>query len=79
MTLRRSNIEKSIRNQKEQCRAEAFAYLRKAAEDTIFYVGMGSVIKRDLATKYGLTLDEVMGILSVAAVNLVDKIRELEV
>lgn len=50
--------------------------LKQNAVDCTFYVASGKVLRRDLAAKYGLTEDEVSGLLSVEACKLVDHIRE---
>lgn len=70
-------VEKIIHNQAEKCRIASHNYLRKAAEETIFYVALGRCLKREMAEKFGITEEQAGNILSVVAVGLVDKIRSL--
>jgi uncharacterized protein YidB (DUF937 family) len=50
--------------------------LKQNAVDCIFHVANGKALRRDLAEKFGLTEDEVSGLLAVEACKLVDHIRE---
>lgn len=61
----------------EACEREAREYLRKTAEESIYYVALGKCLKREMAEKFGLTEDQVGGILSKVACKLVDEIRAL--
>lgn len=72
-----SSVNKASHTQEMKCEMEARAYLAKAAEETVFYVALGRVYRLDLAAKFGLTEQNVGGILSKAAVKLVDEIRAL--
>ncbi len=61
----------------DKIEAEMFAYLSKAAQETIFYIALGKCLRRELADKYGLTEEHTGGLLSKVAVKLVDQIRSL--
>ncbi len=61
----------------DKLQREAFEYLKKASEETIFYIVLGKCLRRELAEKYCLTEDHAGGLLSRVAVNLVDAIKEL--
>lgn len=60
-----------------QCEAAARAYLKQAAEETIFYVALGNAMKKEFAAKHNLTERQAEGLISKAAVRLVDQIRAL--
>lgn len=68
----------TISERKAKMYAEVFAYLRKEAEDWIYYIALRRVLKREDAEKFGVTEEEAGDILSTAAVELVDDIRRLE-
>lgn len=70
-----SRVEAIVETQREKVRAEARKLLVQNAVDATFYVAGGRVLRHDLALKYGLTEDEVSGLLSVEAYKLVDHIR----
>lgn len=70
-------VEQTVARQADKLEAEAREYLRRAAEENIFYVALGKTYTKDIAEKYGLTEQQAGGLISKAAVELVDKIRNL--
>lgn len=75
--LTRELATEKVVERKVSCSDEARAYLKKAAEESIFYVALGRCLKRDMALALGLDEETVGGILSTEAVKLVDDIRML--
>ena len=70
-------IDQDIDTQKQKATQEITTMLVKNAVDCTFYVALGKAAAKDIADKYGLTLDQAAALMSTAAVTLVDKIRAL--
>lgn len=62
---------------KQRIQDEARQYLIKTAVESIMYVACGRVMNRDFAAKYGVSEDEMLGLIYLEARTLHDQIVSL--
>lgn len=62
---------------KDECSAEIRKTMLQNAVDCAYYVALSKALKRELAEKYGLTEQDVQGLLSVEAYKIVNEIKKL--
>lgn len=71
-----TKAQDKIAEQKDKLLAEAKTELRKNAVDCTYYVAGGKVMAKDLADKYGVTLDDAQKLLAKAAVELESELKK---
>lgn len=72
-----SKVDDTLAAQRSKCMTQIRKDLLKTAEESVFYVALGKAMRRELAEAFGITEDAVQGMMSKAAVDIVDRIREL--
>lgn len=68
-------VEEIVNHQREKCIVAIRKHLIQNAVDCTYYVALGKCLKRELAEAFGLTEEDVAGLLSVQACKIVDAIR----
>lgn len=77
--MNEDQAKEQVEKNRAALKKEALEDFRRTATESVFYVALGKAMKKELAEKHKLEEREVEGLMSLMAVRLVDKIRNIKV